>query len=66
MSKTYKKFNEFIKESDDKKSDSSLEPICERCELPITDCVCDEEDYFDATLKHYTPKGENKKGNYHG
>lgn len=62
----FKKFKQFVNEESDKKSDSSLHPKCDRCEQELSKCKCIEDDYYDANLDHYTPKGKTKKGNYHG
>ena len=63
----FKKFNEFVDEGSDKKSEPSLFiSKCDRCNKEEANCKCHEEDYYDANLDHYTPNGKTKKGNYHG
>jgi len=62
----FKKFNKFILEGSDKKSEPSLDSNCDRCGEEEPKCKCYDDDYYDATLDHYTPKGKLKKGNHHG
>lgn len=61
--KHFKRFCDFIKEEAPVASKlSKEEDKCHRCDKLITDCICIEDDYFDAKIPTYAPKGKIKKG----
>ena len=63
MFKKFEKFIESLRESESK-PDSPDYSTCDRCGEEKGTCTCYDDDYYDAKIDHYTPKGKTKKGNH--